>query len=184
MSFRLDGRIGETMRMATNPQGMRALAETIAKLTRPAFGRRGFAGGAIIAEWSAIVGESLANHSAPEKVSYPPGGTTEGTLQLRIARGGLATELQHLEPVLIERINGYFGYRAVARLRFVHGPLPERASPKPPSTRPLTPEEEKKLADHLVAVEDPKLRHVLEDLGRSIIGRTTPGRDGSPGKTR
>lgn len=164
--------------MATSPHGMRSLAETVAKLTRPVFGRRGFAGGAIIAEWPAIVGESLANHSAPERVSYPPGSTTEGTLRLRIARGGLATELQHLEPVLIERINGYFGYRAVARLQFVHGPLPERSSPKPPSTRPLTAEEEKQLSDHLVDVEDPKLRHVLEDLGRSIIGRTSPGKTG------
>jgi len=159
----------------TSPQGMRALAETIAKLTRPVFGRRGFAGGAIIAEWPTIVGESLASHSAPERISYPPSGATEGTLRLRIARGGLATELQHLEPVLIERINGYFGYRAVGRLQFVHGPLPERSSPKPPSTRPLTPEEEKELADHLVGVEDPKLRHVLEGLGRSIIGQTSPG---------
>ncbi len=162
---------------------MRALAETIAKVTRPMFGRRGFAGGAIVAEWPAIVGESLANHSAPEKVSYPPGSTTEGTLRLRIARGGLATELQHLEPVLIERINGYFGYRAVSRLQFVHGPLPERSSPKPPSTRPLTPEEEQILADHLATIEDPKLRQVLEDLGRSIIGRTSPGQGGFPGKT-
>jgi hypothetical protein len=163
---------------------MRALAETIAKLTGPAFGRHGFAGGAIIAEWPAIVGESLAVHSAPERVSYPPGSTTEGTLRLRIARGGLATELQHLEPVLIERINGYFGYRAVARLRFVHGPLPERSAPKPPSTRPLTPEEERELAGQLAAVEEPNLRHVLEDLGRGIIGRRTPDRNGSPGKTR
>ena len=164
--------------MATGPQGMRALAETIAKLTRPIFGRRGFAGGAIIAEWPAIVGESLANHSAPEKVTYPPGGAIEGTLRLRIARGGLATELQHLEPLLIERINGYFGYRAVARLQFVHGPLPERSSPKPPSKRSLTPDEEKELAGHLVGVEDPKLRHALEDLGRSIIGRTPPSETG------
>jgi hypothetical protein len=105
-------------------------------------------------------------------------------LRLRIARGGLATELQHLEPVLIERINGYFGYRAVARLRFVHGPLPERTAPKPPLTRPLTPEEERELADRLAAVEEDSLRLVLEDLGRDIIGRTAPARDGSSGTTR
>jgi hypothetical protein len=53
----------------------------------------------------------------------------------------------------------------------------------PPSTRPLTPEEEKELAEHLAGVDDPKLRYVLEDLGRSIIGRKSPGGDKSPGKT-
>ena len=161
--------------MASGRDGMRALAEAIAKPTGPAFRRHGFADGAIIAEWPAIVGEDLAAHSAPEKISYPHGRTSEGTFRLRIGRGGLATALQHLGPVVIERINGYFGYRAVARLQFVHGPLPERSPPKRQPPRTLTADQETGLADALAGVEDPKLRDVLERLGRSIIGRATGG---------
>ncbi|MGF1640205.1 MAG: DUF721 domain-containing protein [Rhodospirillales bacterium] len=153
-------------------QGMRALAETVAAITAPVFRKRGFADGAIVADWPAIVGEALATHSAPERVSYPRGRSGEGTLRLRIARGGLATELQHLEPVLVERINGYFGYRAIAHLQFVHGPLPPRPPARRMPERRLTTDQESELAAALAAVDEPKLREALERLGRVILGRT------------
>jgi len=97
--------------------GFRALAETVAGLTRPMLGKRGFASGAIISGWKAIVGERLAAHVVPERITYPRGRHDGGTLQLRLATGALATELQHLEPRIIERINTAFGFAAVARLK-------------------------------------------------------------------
>ena len=48
-------------------------------------------------------------------------------MHLRVASGGLAMELQHFEPVLVERINAYFGYPAVARVKLIQGPLPAPA---------------------------------------------------------
>src|SRR5512147_1223074 len=110
--------------MTTRLYGPRALAETIAKLTDPMFGKRGFAG-ALIADWPAIVGERLAAGCVPEKVVYPPRRRDGATLRLRIVSGGLAIKLQHLEPILIDRINSHFGHPAVARLKFLHGPLPD-----------------------------------------------------------
>ena len=38
---------------------------------------------------------------------------------------------QGMQPVIIERINSYFGYRAVARLSMIRGPLPPRRDPAP-----------------------------------------------------
>ena len=160
--------------MARRARGPRALGETVARVTGPIMSRQGFAGGAIVAEWPAIVGEHMAAQSLPEKVIHSRDRNAGGTLRLSVASSGVATELQHLEPLLLDRINTYFGYRAITRLHFVHRPLPRNTVLPPPRTRPLTPEEERRLADSLAGIEDPKLRQSLEGLGRAILGREIP----------
>jgi hypothetical protein len=146
----------------------------VAKLTNPVFKRRGLASGAIVNDWPAIAGPYLAARSAPEKIVYPAGENSEGTLHLKTDSGGLATELQHLEPVLLERVNTYFGYRAVARLKLFQGPLKVRGR-EPPPLRSLHLAEEKDLLAHLLAVDDPNLRQALERLGRAVRARHDNG---------
>ena len=89
------------------------------------------------------------------------------------AGGGIAIELQHGAPQLIERINTYFGYRAVRQLRLLQMPLPPASAPSPPPTRPLRAEDEATLAAGVAAVDDSGLREALLALGRSM-GRTRP----------
>lgn len=153
--------------------GPRALGEAVAALTRPIVAKRGFARAGLVAEWATIVGDRLASSSVPERVSYPPKQSRDGTLHLRVASGSLAMELQHLEPELIERINGYFGYPAIARVRLIQGPLPAAASrparPLPP--RSLTSEEEHALGERLAGVGDADLRSALAALGRAVMAR-------------
>lgn len=154
-----------------------ALAAAVARIAKPIFGRRGFASGAIVREWAEIVGPSLARTALPEKIVYAGGENAEGTLHLRVAHGTAALEIQHLEPVLVERINAYFGYRAVARLRLVQGPLPAPKKAPAPVTRPLDRDEERELALRLAPVSDPRLRETLAALGRAILGRRKPSAD-------
>ena len=128
----------------------------------------------MVLQWAAVVGEELARLSAPVKLSFGTPGTKEagarvnGTLHLRVAPG-TAIEFQHLEPVIVERINTFFGYRAVARLALRQGPLPRRAmAPKPPRT--LSVPEAHRLKSSLELIVDPELREALERLGRAVIG--------------
>ena len=157
--------------MTTRGRGPRALAGVLRKVTRPIFGKRGFAGGAVVTEWPTIVGRHLAAHTVPERIAYQGGGRDSGVLHLRVDSGSLATELQHLEPQLLERINGYFGYRSVDRLRIVHGPLPPAEAPPRPAQRALDRTEEKDLADRLAGIKDDDLRTALEALGRVVVAR-------------
>ena len=93
----------------------RSIADHLKPLTRRAFGKRGFADGDMITDWPAVIGPDLARLTAPERIVYPRGKRAGGTLHLRIASGSIAVELQHLLPLLLERINGHFGYRAAER---------------------------------------------------------------------
>jgi len=73
--------------------------------------------------------------------------------------------------VLLERINGYFGYRAVIRLALVQGGAPTEESSAPPPLRPLEPAERQALDRRLDGITDPGLRDALRRLGSAIIGQ-------------
>jgi hypothetical protein len=149
--------------------GLRAIAATLPTVTRRALGRRGFAEGGLAAEWTAIVGEELAARCIPERLARRAGGEG-GTLTLRV-EPGYATELQHLAPLLIDRINGYLGHKAVGRLRFRHaGPRVPRAPSRPPPRR-LGEAEEAELRARVGTVEDEALRGALERLARALQER-------------
>lgn len=152
--------------------GPRPLAASLSRATGPLFRRRGLADGAIVMDWPAIVGGAIAALTAPERIVYPPRRREGGTLKLRVASSGLALELQHLQPQVIERINAHFGFAAVARLHIIHGPVPRRQSRTTVAARSLTDAEERSLAGSLSPIDDPEVSQVLESLGRSILGRT------------
>ena len=99
----------------------------------PAARRRGFAEASLLADWATIVGPVLARRCQPVRIDHPPGRRQGGTLLLQ-AGGGVALELQHAAPQLLERINTYFGHRVVRQLRLLQMPLPPRRAPSPPPT--------------------------------------------------
>jgi len=150
----------------------KTLASHVGKITKPIFGVRGFADAAVVNDWPVIVGEHLAGHSAPEKIHYSQGRKDKGTLHLRVDNGGLAVQVQHLEAALIEKINMYFGYAAIERVRINQGPLPERPKKGLDPVRPLSPGQEQGLQEGLGDVKDDDLHQALEGLGRAILGKT------------
>jgi len=148
---------------------LRAIAAEVPRIAAPVLGKRGFAEGQLVAQWPDIVGADLASRAAPDKLSFPRGDRRDGTLRLRVVSGA-ATEVQHRSPRILERINAFFGYRAVARLALVQGPPMRPAPAGPPPPRPLAPPERQALDRRLAAIEDPALREALRALGEAVIG--------------
>ena len=128
---------------------------------RRAFRERGFVEAAVLTEWPAIVGESLADRCCPERLGR------DGTLRVR-AQGAAAPELQHLAPQIVERVATFFGYRAATRIFILHGAPARRAARPRPAPRALKPAEEADIADRAARVEDDRLRAALERLGRMV----------------
>ena len=138
-------------------------------VTRHIFRQHGIAESRIITEWPLIAGPVLAQKSLPIKLSFPQGQKANGTLHLRVA-SGWALEVQHLEPIILDKIATYFGYRAVSKLFLQQGPLPER--PKKAEVKPepeLTADEVRVLASITSKVEDPELKEALNRLGAALI---------------
>ncbi len=148
--------------------GLRALGAEIPRIAGAALGKRGFGEAQLVTQWEAVIGQDLAEKLSPERISFPRGERRNGTLRLRVA-SAFATEAQHLEPVLIERINAFFGYGAVAQLAFVQGPS-LNAKPAPPRLRKLSVEEQSAIDARVAGVADPELRAALSRLGTAVAG--------------
>ena len=101
----------------------RSLAQLVPKLARAVMGKRGFAEAGLLSDWQAVVGADIAAKALPERLDFPRGERRDGTLHLSVT-GAWALALQHLEPQLVERINSYFGYPAVARLKLHQVAMP------------------------------------------------------------
>ena len=136
-------------------------------ITRDTMQKRGFVQGEIITRWREIVGTDLADDTSPEKLSFPRGERHGGTLQVRVA-GAAALALQHEEPGVIQRINRFFGYAAVARLKLIQAPIPKPAVRVRPKTRNLGDDEVHRIDAEVAKTRDPELREALARFGRSI----------------
>lgn len=155
-------------RMARGPLAVGAVA---GRVTRPILGKRGLAEGDILGHWASVVGEVVARYAIPERVSFPRGRRDGGELVIRVASGPFAIQLQHDAPRVIERINAYFGYPAIARIKLMQAPLPVRRAARGVTLPPLSESEESALQSELVGITDPDLRASLERLGRSMRQR-------------
>ncbi len=148
------------------------LADLVGACVNQAFARQGFAAIEIVTHWEDIVGPELACRSEPLRLYWPrreePGSV--GTLTVRI-EGAYAIELQHLAPIVIERVNRYFGWRCVGRIAIRQGPVAPRA--KPPSVREPETAAVDEIAQELGPFEDASLGRSLARLGALVRGRVT-----------
>jgi hypothetical protein len=140
------------------------MGEMIPDVGGAAFRRFGFIQSSVVSRWREIVGEKYAGVSTPESIRFPHGKRADGTLTLMVSSAH-APMMQHVGPVIIERVNRFFGYSAIIRVilrqgEVVHAP----ARPKPPELVPLPLE----LGDSLRTIGDPELKAVLESLARGV----------------
>ena len=154
------------MSKRTSRGGPRPLAQTVRKVAAPLFRRQGFAEADILLRWAEIVGERLALRSAPERLEQPRG-AAGAALHVRVAPGA-GPELQHVAPLVLERINAFFGWRAVERLRLVQAPLPAKRGRAPEPDEPLSQAEAVALDSSLEGAGDDRLRQALKRLGSSV----------------
>ena len=169
----LPSKSGKTARRGGGPK---ALAVSLGKVTAQAMDRKSLGIAGLLAEWPQVVGPEFAEIATPLRLTRGGRAPAGGTLTLSVAPGQ-ALALQHLEPLLIERINGYLGYGAVSRLKLVQGryrPAPKR---RPLAARNLSPEAESRLKAHLANVDDEGLRAALERLGRAVLVRDQQAAD-------
>jgi len=166
---RITGKPIASRRFSLPPVGARVM-----QVAQAAFMKRGFAQGHVIAHWEEIMGAELAAFSMPEKIAFPRGSAKSadlsgGTLTIRVD-GPAALEIRHLEPQIIDRINTYYGYAAIGRLKIIQGPLPPKPRPRYRKLRPLRPDERQALGQSLEKIEEPSLRQSLETLGERVLG--------------
>ena len=151
-------------------RGQRKVADLLPDIGAAAFKRFGFVQSAVVSRWGEIVGARYAEVSAPESIRFPTGKKSDGTLTLAVT-GAHAPTMQHVAPAILERVNQFFGYPAVARIAIRQGAMPApKPRTAPPSLRPVPAE----LGDSLRNIADPELRECLAALAGAVAASNGP----------
>lgn len=174
---------GGGRRPGYNP--VKAVGSFVPALTRKAFEKYGFSTAVLLMEWERIVGAGLARATVPERLKWPRGfetadagddtsGARSGaTLVLRVDPAR-ALDIEYQARQIVERINVFFGYRAVAEVRLLQAPLEHlsgRTEAVAVHSALVSPRQEAaKASPEVAAVPDETLRLALMRLERSVRG--------------
>lgn len=158
--------------------GFRPAAAVARSQAGTALSKRGFAEPDVLLHWPEIVGADLAPACRPVRIAYGRGPAVGATLIVE-ADGARATEITHLAPRILEKVNSFCGFRAVSRLKLTQtgqrgfaetgarfeGPGEDAEMPGPDHASTAE-------AERLAArVEDPTLRATLARLGAHVLAR-------------
>jgi len=166
--------------------------EALGRRLSEAAAKRGFAEPDVLIRWAEIVGADLARDCQPVRITYGRAAPGLGATLLVQANGARATEIEHRVPQIVERVNAFYGYRAVSRIRLTQatgragqpGGFAEDApgfSGKPPVPPPPDAAATARAAELARDIRDPVLRAALIRLGACVLGRTAdPSTDRRP----
>ncbi len=161
-------------------QFAKAVGAFVPKVTAAVFEKYGFHSAEIMSSWETIVGADLARLTRPETIKWPRGarapvdadeaGRSAGATLIVACDPAFALEVSYRHKEIIDRINRYFGYRAVSQLKVHQVPRVENAaSPQKGFPKPAGPKAEAQTA----AVPPGDIAAALEALGRSVAASST-----------
>jgi hypothetical protein len=149
---------------------MERLDKYFKQLTKAAYERHGHAYGEVLAQWPAIAGDRLSQRTVPERMKWPKQADSMqkygGVLVVRVDPG-FALDLQYEAPRLIERVNGYLGFGAVAAIKIVQG-RGVRPGAKPSPQPKLEASQATELDERLAGIGNRGLKDALARLGRGV----------------
>jgi hypothetical protein len=161
-----------------SPKEAKRLSDLVGKAMTPVCRKRGFASVDIIASWADIVGERYGTRVQPERLVWPrrpdrtdPETPPEPAVLVVHTDGATALMLSHDSAQVIERINTFYGWRAIGRIKILQKPVQVKRPEPKKSLRPLTRSEEERLETNLEGVENDRLREALKKLGAQVIAR-------------
>lgn len=138
---------------------MQQFANLMNKKIRPEARKRGFSEAQIFMQWRKLVPE-FGDWSSPHRLY-------KGTLTIGVASSSVAQNIQMIAPQLMSRVNSFFGYEAVTKIKFTNQYMPENARHKKKEVKP-TAAAKKKAVKRCENIRDKDLRTSLEKLGALV----------------
>lgn len=151
------------------------VAELASRVLAPVVARRAGMNLDLLAAWPDIVGPPHGEYTRPEKIVWPRRASDDdpfepGTLVVA-CDGARAVWFQHEADQCLERVNGFFGFAAIARIRIVQKPVRPPSARRRPGPANLDAEAAGRLHAIVGGIEDEALRSRLERLGRGVFAR-------------
>ena len=152
------------------------VGDTLKKINRNFSSKFGKIEFIIHSKWPEIVGSYFADYSIPKNIVKMPDyeneiGETIYKNQLNVSVApAAALEFQHFKDTILEKINSYFGYKAIIDLRIQQNYIPNinKETKLAVNNRKLTDIEKKTITDEVLNLKNNDLRDSLIKLGKNI----------------
>ena len=151
------------------------IGETLKKVNKSYSAKFGKIEFLIISKWPQIVGNFFAEYSEPDKISRITTDFNEldepiykNFLHVKVSPAA-AIEFQHYKDTIIEKINSYFGYKAISDLRLQQNFVPKKniKLEKSKDTK-VSSEEFNNIRNNIDKIQDKDLEKSIVNLGVSI----------------
>lgn len=149
---------------------MRQIRQLLTKISDPTTRQLGFVTASILLDWPEIVGAKFAELCYPVKITFPPNKKSDGRLHV-ITSSAFAVQISYLEQQIIEKINTYFGYRAVQKLFIRNGEV--KKAEKVTKKYTVSPEAREMVENLVATIEDPELKQRLMAIGLGVYRHET-----------
>ena len=152
------------------------IGDTLGKVNRVFSNKYGKIEFLILSKWPQIVGSFFAEHSEPDKISRLTEDFDEfdqpifkNFLHVRVSPAA-AVEFQHYKDTIIEKINSFFGYKAIADLRLQQNFIPKKNNKRTLNLKEFenTENEKKLVKKEIKNIKDKELEKSIVNLGLSI----------------
>jgi len=157
----------------------RSVAEIIGKVLEPVLARRAGMTLDLIRAWPEIVGKEFSKTTRPEKIDWPRRAHEDDPFKPAVlvvaCENSSAIFFQHEQAPVLERVNLFFGFEAIERIRILQKAVLQAKTQKASNTDPISSEEQARLEAMLEAIDDPDLKHTLVKLGKGVISKGKSG---------
>ena len=157
------------------------IGDTLGKVNRVFANKYGKTEFLILSKWPQIVGSFFAEHSEPDKISRLTEDFDEfdqpifkNFLHVRVSPAA-AVEFQHYKDTIIEKINSFFGYKAIADLRLQQNFIAKKKKVQTSKAGgfEITENEKELVKKEIQNIKDKELEKSIVNLGLSINKENT-----------
>ena len=154
-------------------KGLTGVAQVTLPLAGQLLGPRGFTHMELLSSWDVIVGKDLAQYSLPQKLVFPQNERADGCLTIMVPAGAYAMEIKQNEAQIMAKINSFFGYPAVSKIKILQNGTPENFLIKKKPIDKLkktvvSANEESYITELVKDIERDDLREAIERLAHAV----------------
>lgn len=153
----------------------RAVSEIVGKVLEPVLARRTGMTLDLMRAWPELVGDEFRDTTRPEKIDWPRRAHEDDPFKpatLVVAcENQAALFFQHEQAPLMERINVFFGFEAIGRIRILQKAVMTEKKSEPAMTPKVSQADATRLASILDEIDDPDLKETLQKLGQGVFSR-------------
>ena len=142
------------------------IGDTLPKILKTKLKKANFVDISVIENWKEIVGDDIAKNCWPIKIFFSDGNNSNGKIAIKVKRGW-SLEIEYKNQEIIEKLNQYFGYKAISKIDIIQN-FEEYTveSKKNKIEKKIT---KKKFFKEITNIKQPKLQKALLKLDKTLF---------------